>query len=262
VFRIRANHEYPMLVCLLLTLAGLDGVRRSWWWMALVVAALTAAMLIKAAFVVLIFLAAGLWVLINPTRAPGSIVRPVLAVVVSLGVMAIVAAAYDAQYLRVTGETFWAEYWRRQLGPLTIATPLDGATTLAGHLWFYLVRLAWHPAPWSLGLAMVLWRRRAGLADWWRESPVPARHGLLFAVAFAATAILLLSPASRFAERYAFSATFAIGAAGAVVTAHAWPAIRAAVLRYDARIPGLPVLLWLALIVLRLTIGPLIPRIT
>jgi 4-amino-4-deoxy-L-arabinose transferase-like glycosyltransferase len=30
VFRIRANHEYPMLVCLLLTLVGLDGVRRHW----------------------------------------------------------------------------------------------------------------------------------------------------------------------------------------------------------------------------------------
>ena len=30
IFRIRANHEYPMLLCLLVLLLGYDGVRRSW----------------------------------------------------------------------------------------------------------------------------------------------------------------------------------------------------------------------------------------
>ncbi len=37
LFRIRANHEYLMLVGLLVTLVGVEKVRRSWW--ALVVAA-------------------------------------------------------------------------------------------------------------------------------------------------------------------------------------------------------------------------------
>jgi 4-amino-4-deoxy-L-arabinose transferase-like glycosyltransferase len=32
IFRIRANHEYPMLVCLLLALVGADLARRSWRW--------------------------------------------------------------------------------------------------------------------------------------------------------------------------------------------------------------------------------------
>ena len=39
IFRIRDNHEYPMLVCLLAALAGLDGVSRSWAWIVLVIAA-------------------------------------------------------------------------------------------------------------------------------------------------------------------------------------------------------------------------------
>jgi 4-amino-4-deoxy-L-arabinose transferase-like glycosyltransferase len=129
LFRIRANHEYPMLLCLLLVLIGLDGVRRSsWWWTPVVALALTAALLVKGVFIVLIFLAAGLWVLINPTRAPGSLLRPVVATAIACGVMVGVAVAYDAAYLRVTGETFWLPYWRRQLGPLEIATPIDGAT--------------------------------------------------------------------------------------------------------------------------------------
>src|SRR3972149_5014734 len=71
VFRIRANHEYPMLLCLLLALASLDGVRRSWRWLPVLPLALTAALLIKGVFVVLVLLAAGLWLATNPTRATG-----------------------------------------------------------------------------------------------------------------------------------------------------------------------------------------------
>jgi hypothetical protein len=59
LFRIRANHEYPMLVCLLLTVVGLEGVQRSWRWAALVAAALSAALLIKGVFVVIVLAGRG-----------------------------------------------------------------------------------------------------------------------------------------------------------------------------------------------------------
>jgi len=41
---------------------------------------------------------------------------------------------------------------------------------------------------------------------------------------------------------------------------YAWPAVPAFVARLDRRIPALPALLWLVLIVARLGLGPLLPR--
>jgi 4-amino-4-deoxy-L-arabinose transferase-like glycosyltransferase len=263
LFRIRANHEYPMLVCLLLVIAGLDGVRRgSWWWTAVIAFALTGALLVKGVFIVLIFLAAGLWVLINPTRAPGSMARPVLATMVSCVAMAAVALAYDAAYLRVTGETFWLPYWRRQLGPLEIATPIDGASTIVNHVLFYLSRLAWHAAPWSLALVAIGWQRRRELSGVVRPGADPVRRGALFALAFTLLAVAILIPSSRFAERYAFSPTYAIGTLGAVAAWRSWPALTRFIERCDRVIPALPAALWCALMLARLIVGPFLPRIT
>jgi hypothetical protein len=184
--------------------------------------------------------------------------------VVGLLVMAAVAAAYDVQYEHVTGETFWRAYWERQLGPLTLAAPTTGGggATLAHHLLFYAARVLWHPAPWSLALLAGCWVQRGRVVRWWQSAPEPARRGVLFALAFAITAVAALSPASRFAERYVFSANYAIATLGAVVSLHAWPRWRAWLERLDARVPGLPVLTWLTLMLLRLTIGPLLPRIS
>lgn len=264
IFRIRANHEYPMLLALVVLLIGLDAVRRSWRaiWVAPLV--LAAALLVKGVFVVIPLLAAALWIVTNPTRQPGSAVRPIAACLLGLAFMAGVAMAYDAWYAAVTGETFWRAYWARQLGPLTIATPADGggAFTLLHHLGFYLLRVLWHPAPWSLAMAAAAWRERRRLIDWWRGAAPGAQRGMLFAALFAGVAVVALSPASRFAERYVFSANYAIATLGIVVSLHAWPQLRTALERLDARVPGLPVLTWTALMLLRLAVGPLLPRIS
>lgn len=260
VFRIRANHEYPMLVCLLLVLIGLDGVRRSWGYAALVAAALTAALLIKGAFVVLILMAAALWIAINPTRETGAAWRPVAAIVVGLATMALVASLYDSWYWRVTGEAFWAHYWNKQLAPLEMASPLQSATTVASHLGFYVSRLLWHPAPWSVVLVVAVARNVASARAWWDRTPDRIRRGLLFALSFGVLALVVLSPASRFAERYAFPATFAVGTAGAVIAYRTWPAIRRLVDRVDRAIPAAPAIVWLGLILFRLGLGPLLPR--
>lgn len=262
IFRIRANHEYPMLVCLLVALVGLDAVRRSWraWWIAPV--ALTAALLVKGVFVVIPLLAAGLWILINPLRAPGSAFRAIATVLVGLAMMVGVALLYDVAYRHVAGESFWGPYWSRQLEPLTMSAPMAGGSTFGAHLWFYLVRMAWHPAPWSLALLVAAWQWRGSLLARWRAQPEPARLGLLFALVFAAACLMGLSPASRFAERYTFSANYAIAAAGVVVALRAWPWLSGQIAALDARVPALPALCWLVLLLLRLTIGPLLPRIS
>ncbi len=265
LFRIRANHEYPMLVAMLVTLISVERARKSWRWIAGIALGLTLGLLVKGVFVVLVLMAAGLWILLNPTRTPGTTTRLLVACAVAAVITAAVAWAYDVAYLHVTGETFWGPYWRRQLGPVTIATPLDNASTLAGHLAFYLSRLIWFPAPWSVALLVVAWqlvRRPAGTrVDAWIRLGPPARRGLAFAVVFSAASVLLLSPSSRFAERYAFSAAFMIGAAGAVAAYRIWPALRLRLDALDARLPALPALTWLALMLVRLVLGPWLPRI-
>jgi 4-amino-4-deoxy-L-arabinose transferase-like glycosyltransferase len=262
IFRIRANHEYPMLLCLLLTIVGLDGVRRSWRWLPLPAAALTAALLIKGVFATIPILAAGLWILTNPRRIPGSAWRPIAACGVAALVMAGAAVGYDALYVRVTGEAFWGPYWNRQLAPLTLSGPVGGESTFLSHLGFYGLRLLWHPAPWSVALLAGVWIWRRDLGRRWRALPAGARRSLTFTMLFAAGSILLLSPASRFAERYAFSATYAVAAAGTVLALAVWPKVRETLTRLDGVVPALPALCWLVLMILRLTVGPFLPRIS
>jgi 4-amino-4-deoxy-L-arabinose transferase-like glycosyltransferase len=261
VFRIRANHEYPMLLCLLVAILGVDGVRRSWRWLPVLPLALTAALLVKGVFVVLVVLAAGLWAVIDPLRVGGDRRRVAIAAVAGLALMAGAVLAYDAAYARVASEPFWARYWERQLAPLDVATPFDGAGALAEHFGFYVSLIAWHPAPWSLALVAAAWRARGGLGGRWRSLTGVERRGLVFALGYAAAAILLLSPSSRFAERYAFSATYAVATAGVLVALRQWPALSRFLARLDAAIPALPVVVWTALMLLRLLVGELLPRV-
>jgi 4-amino-4-deoxy-L-arabinose transferase-like glycosyltransferase len=263
VFRIRANHEYPMLVCLLVALHGLVAASsRSMWLAALLISlGLAGGLIIKGVFVAKILLAIALWIAINPTGQAGARRRSAIAAAIGTAVMIAVAIAYDQIHYASTREPFWSMYWQRQLGPLTEVGGLDVVVTSVRNLLFYLSRLAWHPAPWSLALAIVVWRMRANLRESWRAIPAPGRQGLLFAIAFAVLAILLVSPSSRYAERYAFPSSHALACAGVVAARRVWPAVAEVVLRLDRRIPAFPALVWLALVLLRLVAGSVLPRI-
>lgn len=262
IFRIRANHEYPMLACLLLALLGADAARRSWKWIWITPAALVAALLVKGVFVVLPLIALGYWVLIDPRRTGGPIVRPIAAVAAGLVAMVATALAYDAAYVRVTGETFWGPYWERQLAPLTLATPGEGGDTLLSHSLFYALRLLWHPAPWSVSLVLALWLHRRRLGEHWHRWPASVRRGLVFALVTAGTIVVMLIPASRFAERYIFAANYLVAAAGVVVALRTWPRLAAVTAHLDHRVPGFPAVVWLALMAARLLLGPFLPRIS
>ena len=130
------------------------------------------------------------------------------------------------------------------------------------HLGFYVLRLLFHPAPWSLALVWAMWKRTEPRGQ-------PSEHAraatetrsLAFALSFAAASVVMLSAASRFAERYAFSATYLIGAAGVVVAWRRFPALRMALGRLEAAVPAAPAVVWLTLLVLRLALGPFLPRI-
>lgn len=262
IFRIRANHEYPMLVCLLVALIGIEAARRSWRWVWVTPLALCAAVLVKAAFVAVPLLAIGWWALINPLRTPGGLGRPVVAGALSVLAVVAMSVAYDTLYIRVTGEGFWAGYWGRQFAPFSIGVQPADQPGVLHHLGFYALRALWHPAPWSLALIAGAWRVRRRLADSWRAIPETPRLGLLFTLVFAASTVVLLLPASRFAERYIFSANYGLAAAGIVVALRVWPRLRNILTRLDSQIPALPALCWTVLMLLRLLAGPLLPRIS
>jgi hypothetical protein len=139
---------------------------------------------------------------------------------------------------------------------MRVASPLTEARVFGTHVGFYIVRLLFHPAPWSLALVWAAWRTPRVPAGTLRE-----RRALQFAIAFTATSVLLLSAASRFAERYTFSATYIVAAAGVVAAYRTWPALRDWLNRADAGVPAFPAVVWFALLALRLAFGPWLPRI-
>jgi 4-amino-4-deoxy-L-arabinose transferase-like glycosyltransferase len=262
LFRIRANHEYPMLVCLLLGLLGADLARKSWRWVWLLPAALCYGLLVKGAFILLVILGVGLWILLNPYRVRGNGTRLAVACTLALGSMLIVAIAYDWLYVRQTGESFWRGYWQNQLGPLRISTPIDHRSALEWHMGFYVLHLLWFSSPWTLLMLVAAWRHKNSIGSLVRSWPRGEMRLLVFAAGFTLLSIVALSPASRYAERYVFSAGVIISAAGAVISCREWPALGNALTRLDAAVPALPVVTWGLLMTARLALGPFLPRIS
>ena len=262
IFRLRANQEYPLLVCVLVALIGIDRVRERWRWSALVALGLAGGLWIKGVFVIMILLAAGVWAVVNPTRRDGSIARPIAALAIGGVALAGAAWLYEVWHHAVTGLPFWSRYWERNMSDVTVATPLDNAIEFGSHLMFYLSRALWHSAPWSLALLVFLWRWRAGASSWLRGRGDNASRGLLFAVTYAALLMLMMSPGSRVAERYIFPAPHAVAAAGAVIAWRWWPRIRVLVQTLETRVPLWPATFWLTLMLLRLFVGPFLPRIS
>ena len=255
IFRVRANHEYPMLVCLVWALVALDGVERSWRWLAGLAAALVAALVVKGVFALFVVGGCGLWLLIDPAgpRDPGRAWRPWVALGIGLAAMAVTFVAYDAWYTRATGHPFWAAYWQRQVGPMTFASPIAQATVIFKHLWFYLKHVAWHAAPWTVVIVWVAYRH---LVDRSRQR-LPHRdvRAVAFVCAFVLASFVALSVPSRVAERYTFSAAFLLGATGIVAGLRHWPRAASWIARADAAVPALPALIWTALVVARVALG-------
>jgi 4-amino-4-deoxy-L-arabinose transferase-like glycosyltransferase len=253
IFRVRANHEYPMLLCLVAGLVALEGVRESWLWLVCLSAAFTAALVIKGVFALLVVGGGGLWLLANPTGGQRGAWRAWVGFGIGLSALLLAALAYDDWYAAVTGHGFWRAYWLRQLGPLTFASPVEQAGIVASHVGFYAAHILWHSAPWGVVLVWIgcrrLWRPR--------EAPLTTaeRRGLLFVATFAFASIVALSVPSRIAERYMFSATFFLGAAGIAAAVRTWPGFRRWIERVDAAVPSLPALVWTALVVGRIAMG-------
>lgn len=242
-YRIRANHEAAVLLCLLAAVYGSERARREARWTPLVVVGLTGLLLVKGLLAAFGPLLCGLWLLtrrLSSEPPAASDRRAWLAVGIAVAAMAVTAALYEWLYRLATGESFWSFYAARQLGVAAAAgaAASPGAAWVKNALW-YLGRVLWFSFPWSVVLLLAFWRS-------WRSasapSPGPTRAGLLFSTAVVALYVGLFSLSDRRADRYVFPAYYAVGAAGAMAALRLLPSFRRLAARLDR--PWLPAVVW------------------
>lgn len=251
-YRIRANHEQALLLCLLMALYGTARSRESVTWALLTAVGLAGAFLVKGLFAVPVALACGVWLALarpSSARRPGRELAAWAGLMMALAAGALVVVGYEHLYRAATGESFLAEYLRRQLGAAAVQESAWVIPQKLYNVGAYLGRVAWFAAPWSFVLAVALFRRRPThppvgppVAD-----RVPARRALLAALVSSGLWILLFSLSDRRTDRYIFTTYFLVGGAGAGLALQRSPALQRWIARI-ARARGLErPAIWLAL---------------
>jgi 4-amino-4-deoxy-L-arabinose transferase-like glycosyltransferase len=215
-YRIRANHEQALLLCLLLALYGAERARRQPAWSLGLMGGLAGLLLVKGVFVLFGLLACVLWLGVRGSAEGGTRVRGAWAGL-ALAVVAVGAAAwlYELAYRASTGESFWAVNLGRQLGVASVPRSGIFVVEKLRNLVWYAARVLWFPFPWSvvLALGLLLARRSGG----WLPERGGARHGLVFVLLLTVLWVGAFSLSDRRADRYIFPVYFAVGAAGAVM---------------------------------------------
>ena len=249
-FRIRANHEQAVLLCLVAALYGIERARTRPRWALLAVVGLVGLLLVKGVLAVFGPALCALWLLARrgTASAPAPSDRAAwLGLAAGVAAMGATASVYEHLYRHVTGEPFWSLYLARQLGVAAATGEGTGVAAKVYNLVWYMGRVLWFPFPWSLALAGAAWRAR-----WiprWRESAVDAepsargaRAGGLFAIATLVLYVGLFSLSARRADRYIFPTYYAVGAAGGVAALRASSRLRRWAERLDR--PWVPAAVW------------------
>ncbi len=169
VYRIRANQEHPLLMCFLAVIYATERARTHPRWIALTIVAFGFLVLVKGAFAMFTLVAAALWLLIVPAPAGAADRWAWTGLAAAALASLLMMTGYEALYVRTTGESFLEFYRSTRLGQsiqLTDPRVVPHALVNAG---WYLLRLAWFAAPWSLaclrGRRPLAPRRGAGTCD-------------------------------------------------------------------------------------------------
>jgi hypothetical protein len=249
-FRVRANHEQAVLLCLVAVLYGVERSRTRPRWALLTVAGLVGLLLVKGVLALFGPVLCVLWLLARRLTAPEPApVDRAAWLGLGAGVLAMGGAAglYEQIYRQATGEPFWSFYLARQLGVAAAAGEGAGLAVKLYNLVWYLGRVLWFPFPWSLALVMAAWHARR--LPWHSRPAVdaePAAPGALaggtFAIATVVLYVGLFSLSDRRADRYIFPVYYAVGAAGGVAALRASPRLRRLAARLDR--PWVPAAVW------------------
>jgi Dolichyl-phosphate-mannose-protein mannosyltransferase len=253
VFRIRANQEHPVLMAFVAMLYATERARTQAAWVLLVIVAFCFVLLVKGAFAMFALVAAAAWLLLIPTP-PGASDRWAWAgLALTLLAAALLVIGYETFYVRTTGESFLTFYRARRLGDSMSLTQPGVLRHSLVNVWFYVLRVLWFAAPWSLCALAAAW-------TWLRiktSGGRPTRFGdtsaraLQWSLLVTAVYIIVLSPALVRAERFIFPAYFVIGAAGAVAAIRYFDGFRRFALRSESWF-WLPPAMWFVTFLLSL----------
>ena len=258
-YRVRANQEQALLLCLLVALLGTERSRRNPRFAVLTAAGLAGLLLVKGVFAVLGPALCALWLVARRRDSTGE-AMPERAAWIGLALavlfMAVTALLYELLYRHATGEPFWSVYLSRQLGQAGVAGAGGVVVRKVSNVTWYLGRILWFAFPWSLALLAAAWRSGNPKG---REAGVTAARGTSAGAAFVAGTVLLyllvFSLFDRRADRYVFPAYFAVGAAGGVAALRRSTRFGRLAARLDR--PWTPAAFWLLSFVAHVLAGPL-----
>ena len=252
-YRIRGNQEHPLLMCFLALVYGTHRARTSPAWVLLMVVAFCFLVLVKGAFAMFALVAAALWLLVIPRPAGASDRWAWAGLGAAVAAAVLMMAGYEALYVRTTGESFLDFYRSTRLGQSIQFTDPRVVPHALTNVGWYLLRLAWFAAPWSLvALAAAAVRLLAGAQGRTGEVfEIASARGIQWGLLTTAVFIAVLSPALVRAERFIFPAYFIVGAIGVVATIRRVESVRRIAQRADGH-PWLPIAVWMATFLLSL----------
>jgi hypothetical protein len=249
-YRIRGNQEHPVLMCFFAMLYATHRTRTQPAWILMTAAAFCFMVLIKGAFAMFGLVAAALWLLLVPTP-PGGSNRWAWA---GLGLTVIAAIAviwsYELLYVRTTGESFLSFYRSVRLGS---SVRLSGASVLPHvlvNIGWYLSRLGWFAAPWSLVALVTVWAWARSKTRGTHLFSATSERALIWTLLLTGTYIVVLSPALVRAERFIFPIYFIVAAVGIVTAIRNADSVRRFVVRTDQY--WVPVGVWMVTFLLSL----------
>jgi 4-amino-4-deoxy-L-arabinose transferase-like glycosyltransferase len=249
-YRVRANHEQALLLCLVLALVGTDWSRRHARFAVLTALGLVGMLLVKGIFAVFGPLLCALWLVASrrdPERAAGA-AWAWAGLGLAVAAMAVMALVYEWLYRIATGEPFWSFYVSRQLGVATAGGTESAVLQKASNVLFYLGRIVWFAFPWSLALLVAGWQAWPFARPWaCRRRHVRRGHG--------AALRARLQPVRPPGRSLRLPGLLRRGAGGAIAALQLWPRLRRFAARFDR--PWVPAaVFWLAFVV-HLLAGPL-----
>ena len=253
VYRIRGNQEHPLLMCFLAILYGTHRARTQPAWLLVVVASFAFLVLVKGAFAVFALASATLWLLLIPVPAGGSNRWAWTGLVGAAAAAMLMMVAYEAYYVRTTGESFLDFYNSTRLGASIRLSDPQLLSRAVINLGFYLTRLLWFAAPWSLLAlaAIAIWLRKNLSGASPPDLDVVTARALTWAVLVTTVFVIVLSPALVRADRFIFPVYFVIGAVGIVTAVKHFDGMRRLVTRTEP-LTWLPVAVWMATFLLSL----------